>query len=833
MFKSLVAFCLSRRAVVVAGLVLFVGAGFIAFRMLNIEAYPNPTPVILEITAQAPGLSAEEMERYYTLPMEIGLYSTPGIDIIRSTSFYGLSFVRVTFKYGIDYYFAFAQASVAMQQNVSLPGGLVPTIQANSSTGEIYRYQVVGPPHFGLTNLRTVQDWIVARRLLTIPGIAAVNSWGGPTKEFEVEADPHKLEAYNVTVPQILTALGNSNINVGGREIAIGQQSINIRGVGLIDDGGSDDLTQGYKVNDIENVVLSQANGVPVLVKDVGKVSVGYRPRLGILGRDKQDDVVGAIVVQRRTEKTAEMIPKVEAAINNLNHDGSLPPGVKVVPFYDRSSLIAVTTHTVLHNLIFGFLLVFLIQWIFLGNLRSAIIVGLNIPFALFFATILLVLRGESANLLSVGAVDFGIIVDSAVILVENVFRNLQRDQGEKNSLLERLSAGAWGPDPTRPLENSAEPQVWTDRLRLILISAMQVDKAVLFSALITVAGFVPLFTMQGVEGQIFGPMARTYGYALAGALIATFTITPPLASVLLPEQVRETETIVVRILHRLYAPALRFALTHRVLVVGIELAITLGTFFLIAPRLGSEFLPHLEEGNFWIRASMPITLSLQDGEAASRKMREILLRHPEVITVVSQHGRPDDGSDASPFSNVELFAPLKPFDEWPRGMTKEKLTDQIQAEFNNELPGVVFNFSQYIEDNVEEGISGVKGSNSVKIVGPNLETITKIAEQIRDQMSQVRGIADLGIFPVLGQPNLNIKIDRAKAARYGLNSGDVNSVIQAAMGGAVATEVLEGDRQFDLVVRYTPEYRDSIEKIGNIKVGISDKSAARTPTFP
>jgi len=385
MFKSLVAFCLSRRAVVVAGLVLFVGGGFIAFEMLNIEAYPNPTPVILEITAQAPGLSAEEMERYYTLPMEIGLYSTPGVDVIRSTSFYGLSFVRVTFKYGVDYYFAFAQASVAMQQNISLPGNLVPTIQANSSTGEIYRYQVVGPPHFGITNLRTVQDWIVARRLLTIPGIAAVNSWGGPTKEFQVEVNPHKLEAYNVTVPQILTALGNANINVGGREISIGQQSINIRGVGLIDDGGSDDLTQGYKIGDIENVVLNQANGVPVLVKDIGEVSVGYRPRLGILGRDKQDDVVGAIVVQRRTEKTADMIPKVEAAINNLNHDGSLPPGVRVVPFYDRSSLIAVTTRTVLHNLIFGFILVFLIQWIFLGNLRSAIIVGLNIPFALFF----------------------------------------------------------------------------------------------------------------------------------------------------------------------------------------------------------------------------------------------------------------------------------------------------------------------------------------------------------------------------------------------------------------------------------------------------------------
>src|SRR5579863_3804942 len=453
MFKSLIAFCLSRRAIVVVGLLLFGAAGLVAFEKLNIEAYPNPTPVILEITAQAPGLSAEEMERYYTRPMEIGLYTTPGIDVIRSTSFYGLSFVRVVFKYGVDFHFAYAQAAIALQQNVTLPGGVTPTIQQNSTTGEIFRYQVVGPEHFGLANLRTVEDWIVRRRLLAIPGIVQVNSWGGPTKQFEVEVDPRKLEGYNLSLAQVLSALGNANVNVGGREIRIGQQSINIRGVGLIDDGGNDDLAQGYKVGDIENVVLDQVNGVPVLVKDVGKVSIGFRPRLGILGRDRQDDVVGAIVVMRRTEQTADMIPKVEEAIVKLNHDGSLPPGVKVVPFYDRSSLVALTTHTVLHNLIFGCSLVFLIQWIFLGNLRSATIVGLNIPFALFFATILLVIQGESANLLSVGAVDFGIIVDSAVILVENVFRNFQKSPEERQGLLQRLAGGYWGPNPTQDTE--------------------------------------------------------------------------------------------------------------------------------------------------------------------------------------------------------------------------------------------------------------------------------------------------------------------------------------------------------------------------------------------
>jgi cobalt-zinc-cadmium resistance protein CzcA len=823
MLSSLIAFCLSRRAIIVFCLIAFAGAGLVAFKKLNIEAYPNPTPVILEITAQAPGLSAEEMERYYTTPIEIGLYTTPGIDIIRSTSFYGLSFIRVVFKYGIDYHFAYAQADIAIQQNVTLPGGQIPQIQQNSSTGEIYRYQVTGPKHFDLTNLRTVQDWIVLRRLSTIPGIVQVNSWGGTTKQFNVEVDPNKLETYNVTVPQILTALGNANINVGGREIRIGQQSINIRGVGLINDGGDDDLTKGYKVDDIENVVLSQSNGVPVLIKDVAKVSVGYVPRLGICGRDNEDDVVAAIVVMSRVEETAKMLPKVKDEIAKMNTDGSLPTGVKVEPFYDRSSLIGVTTHTVLHNLIFGCVLVFLIQWIFLGDLRSAVIVGVNIPFALFFAIMILLMRGESANLLSVGAVDLGIIVDFSVILVENIFRNLQWGPEERMNLLRRLGEGFYGPDPTKP-SPSAPNTGWTDRLRLIFISGIQVDKAVLFSALITVAGFVPLFIMEGVEGQIFGPMARTYGYALAGALISTFTVTPVLASFFFPDHVEEKETLAVRFLHRLYNPALRFALAHRGLMVIIGV-VFLAITAILSSRLGSEFLPHLEEGNFWIRASMPMTLSLEDGEAAARKMRRILMRHPEVITVVSQHGRPDNGSDASPFSNVELFVPLKPFDDWPKGMNKEKLTEEIQGEFDRELPGINFNFSQYIQDNIEEAISGVKGANSVKIVGPNLQKLEEYANNVRDQMSQVKGITDLAVFPILGQPNLNIKVDRAKAARYGLNSGDINSVIQAAMGGATATTVLEGDRQFGVVVRFAGEFRDSVEKIRNIKVAYQTPS--------
>jgi cobalt-zinc-cadmium resistance protein CzcA len=816
--KGFLTFGLTRRPLVLLGLLVFLGAGLFAFSKLNIEAYPNPAPVILEITAQAPGLSAEEMERYYTIPMEVALAPTPGVDVIRSTSFYGLSFVRVTFNYGVDFYFALTQAAINLQQNANLPNNVVPQIQGGSLVGEIYRYQLVGPPHFGLTNLRTVQDWILQRRLLTVPGVVQVNTWGGTTKEYDVEVDLHKLDAYNITLPQVISALGNANVNVGGRTINIGQQSVNIRGVGLMDSGGTTDLTQGYKVQDIEKVQLSQLNGVPVFVKDVGKVTVGYVPRLGKAGRDHEEDVVAAIVIMNRTLHTNDVVARVRAEIQKINSDGSLPPGVKLVPFYDRTTLVNVTTHTVLHNLFFGCVLIFLIQWIFLGDLRSAIIVGINIPFALFFSIIILVVRGEDANLLSAGAVDFGIIVDAAVILVENIYRNFQATPEARQALLHQLAEERWGADPTRG-RDASDPRAWTDRLRLLLASGLQVDKAIFFSTAIIVAAFIPLFTMQGVEGQIFGPMARTYAYALVGALIATFTVTPCLASLLLPEEIREVETIVVRGLRSAYTPVLRWSLANRRITIAIGLVFLLVSGFL-GSRLGSEFLPTLEEGNLWIRASMPPTISLEAGEPIVNKMREMILSHPEVITVASQHGRPDDGSDAAGFYNAEFFVPLKPFDEWPAGMDKAKLISELQVEFEKEFVGIDMNFSQYIQDNVEEGLSGVKGANSAKVIGPDLATLERIAKAAMREMAQVQGITDLGAFWVLGQPNLNIKIDRERAARYGLSVNDINTVVQAAMGGTVATTLLEADRQFGVVVRLSPEYRGSVDAVRNIKVG-------------
>jgi cobalt-zinc-cadmium resistance protein CzcA len=803
MLKALISTALLRRPLMLLGLAAFFIAGFIAYTRLNIEAYPNPAPVILEITAQAPGLSAEEMERYYTVPMEVGLATTPGVNNIRSTSFYGLSFVRVTFDYGVDYYFAYNQAALALQQNVQLPNGVTPTIQASSLVGEIYRYQLVGPPHFGLTNLRTLQDWVLQRRLLTVPGVVRVVTWGGTTRQYQVVADPHRLEAYQITLQQLLQALGNANVNVGGRTIEFGQQSVNVRGLGLI---GS--------VEDIGNIVLRQSAGTPVLVKDVAQVQIGYVPRLGQAGRDADDDAVLAIIIMNQTLHTKDVLARVQREVALINHDGTLPPGVKIVPYYDRSTLVNVATHTVVHNLVYGCVLVFLIQWVFLGDLGSAVVIALTIPFALFFSILMLVVTGQSANLLSLGAVDFGVIVDAAVILVENVFRSVQKPPEERRAIVHGYLEG----------HALSRAQGWTGRLRLMYISAIQVDRAVLFSTLIIVAAFLPLFTMQGVEGQIFGPMARTYGYALAGALVCTFTVTPALMAYLLPRQVHEVETWLVRCLRRLYTPVLRWALAHRTATVGIGAAFLLIAVVLLT-QLGSEFLPTLEEGNLWIRATLPPTISLQAGDAMVTRMREIIRAHPEVITVTSQHGRPDDGSDASGFNNVELFCPLKPFDQWPRGETKATLVAELQQQLTGEFVGTGFNFSQYIQDNVEEGLSGIKGANAVKIIGPDLPMLERLAGKVYAQLLHVRGVQDLGIFHVLGQPNLDVRIDRARAARYGLNTGDVTAVLQAALGGTQATTVLEGDRQFQLVVRFAEPYRDRLDSVRDLPVGYPNAS--------
>ncbi|HYL99514.1 MAG TPA: CusA/CzcA family heavy metal efflux RND transporter [Blastocatellia bacterium] len=787
MLRSIIEFALARRSMVLAILILFVGAGLVAFHRLNIEAYPDPSPPMMEIITQSPGQSAEEIERYITIPVEIAMAGMPGLEHVRSISLYGLSDVKVQFSYDSDYYFALQQVLNRLN-NLTLPNNVQPQISPESAVGEVFRYQLVGPPGYSLTDLKTLQDWVLERRFRTVPGVIDVVGWGGLSKEYHVDVDLNKLTAYHITLPQVMAAIGNSNQNVGARTLDIGQQSANVRGIGLI-----------RSIDDINNIVLNQVGGTPVLLKDVATSEIGHAQRLGISGRDSENDIVEGIVLMRRGEKTLEVINRIEHEVNGLNSSGVLPSGVKVVPYYDRRELIGVTTHTVLENLIFGIIQIFFVQLLFLGDLRSAIIVSASIPVALFFAIVIMYLRGDSANLLSVGAIDFGIIVDSTVIMVENIFRHLREGGG---------------------LSRRHEPKLrlHTSRLREIFLGAAEVDKSIFFSTAIIIAAFIPLFTMQGVEGQIFAPMAKTYGYAMIGSLLATFTVAPVLSSFLLPERVSEREPAFVRVVKRGYVYLLRLVLRYRAVTITAALSL-LAITASVLPLLGTEFLPRLEEGNLWIRATLPPTISLDAGQKYVVKMREEMRKFPEVTTVVSQHGRPDDGTDPTGFFNAEFFVPLRPFDQWPRGVTKDKLIEQMKKQLEANFVGVDFNFSQTIQDNVEEAVSGVKGENSIKLFGTDLDQLEQHAQEIKDQISSVKGIEDVGVFTELGQPNLLIEVDRDRCARYGLATGDVNSIVQAAIGGHEITDVFEGERHFPIVVRLDKRYRQNVQDIKGILV--------------
>jgi heavy metal efflux system protein len=796
MLRSLIAFCLSRRLLVMVAFAAFLGLGFVAFLTLNIEAYPDPAPPIIEIIAQQQGQSPEEVERYITIPIEIAVASTPGLKFIRSNTVYGLGFVRLQFEYGLDYHFV-RQQTLNRLKDAVLPAGVLPVISPAGGISEIFRYELVGPPGMDVMRLKTLQDWVVERKLRLVPGVADVAVLGGKTKEFQAEINLDRMMAYGLTLPQIMTAISASNSNVGGRTIAIGEQSVNVRSIGVIS-----------SMDDIGNIVLTQQGGVPVLVSDVAKVRIGFAPRLGLAGRDDKTDVVTGIVLMQKLERTMDVVKRVRAAVERINTDGSLPSGVKVVPFYDRGDLVAITVQTVLHNLLFGVALIFLIQWVFLGNLRCALIVAATIPVALFLAVMITVVRGESANLLSVGAIDLGIIVDGTVIMVENIFRHIaHRTPGVTEDGPARLS----------------------DRLHRVLAGAIEVDKAIFFSVIITIAAFLPLFTMQGVEGQIFGPMARTYAYALLGAVIATFTVTPVLASILLPAHVEEVETFVVRHIRNFYQAVLVRAVRNyrgAAVIALVFLALCLSLSF----RLGTEFLPKLEEGNLWIRAVMPPTITLEAGMETVAKIRAIIASYPPVQTVFSEQGRGDEGTDPDGSFLAEFFVPLKPADTWPSGLTKEQMVKQMSEKLNREFVGVDFNFSQYIQDNIEEAVSGVKGENSIKIFGKDLNELERLSKSVKTELSGVRGVADPASFNLLGQPNLIVQIDRAKVARYGFSIGDINSVVQAAIGGQEVSKVYEGEMIFALTVRLAPEFRTDVDAIRAIPVALPN-SDPKTPT--
>lgn len=794
--NGIVALALRQRVLVVMFSGFMVLAGAIAFMRLNIEAYPDPVPPMVNVITQSQGLSAEEVERYITIPIETATGGLQHLRLVRTTSVFGLSDVKLQFSYDTTYEQALQRVLNQLALLGALPGGAQPQISPMSPIGEIFRYRITGPADMSVTDLKTLQNWVLNRLFRAVPGVVDVVGWGGKNKTYEVSVDFNKMLAFGLTLPQVMNAISNANVNVGGNTVRIGPQAGVVRGVGLM-----------QSMDDIRDTFVAEIGGNPVRIGDIAEVFVSNQPRLGIAGKNLEDDVVQGIVLMRRGEQSMPTILRVQAEVARINAGGVLPPGVQIERIYDRKELIDVTTTTVMHSTAFGIVLIFIIQWLFLGNFRSAVIVASTIPFALSFAVVIMVMRGESANLLSVGALDFGLIVDASVIMTENIFRLLSERSHHRS---------------THPVHQT-DDEDWRERIATILQGSGQVIVAILFSCLIIVASFTPLFTLQGVEGHIFSPMAKTYAYALTGGLLAAFLVSPVLAAYLLKGKLSEEETLLVRGLRRAYEPVLEAAVRRRRLTL-IAAAAMMAASLLAARSLGLEFLPKLEEGNMWIRATLHPTISLEEGNDYVNRMRNMVARYPEIDSVVSQQGRTDDGTEVAGFNNVELFAPLRPKHLWREGVDKPKLIAEILAELSAAFPGVDFNFSQYLEDNVAEAASGVKGENSIKLFGNNLAETAVVAQRIRAELDSVRGVEDLAVFNVLGQPTVNITIDRVAAGRYGLTPQDINTAVRVAIGGDSPGDFYEpnSDRRFPIVVRLAPQFRQSPEAIQNLRIGVT-----------
>ncbi|WP_426958418.1 efflux RND transporter permease subunit [Muricoccus radiodurans] len=793
--RHLVVQALERRPLVLLLLSVFLIVGVLGFRSLNIEAYPDPVPPTVVVITQNPGQNAEEIERTITIPIEVAMSGLPNLTTVRSTSLFGLSDVRVQFNFNYTYEEAVQQVLNRLGQLGSLPNGAQPGISPASPIGEIMRYRLVGPPGYPLEDLKTLQEWVLDRRFKRVPGVIDVTSFGGISKTYSVQVDLGRLSAYGLALPAVVEAIRAGSVNVGAGTISLGPQSVVVQGIGLIRD-----------LDDIRHVVLGSRDGQPVLVSDVATVGMGNLPRLGVAGHENEDDVVLGTVLMRRGERTLPTIHGVQEEVARINAGGVLPPGVRIVPLYDREDLVSTTTVKVVHNILEGVLLILVIQWLFLGDLRGAAVIAATIPFAFFFAVLMMLARGESANLLSLGALDFGLLVDATVIMVENIFRHLH------------LARHHPGPDgKPRPVPMT------------VLKAASEVDNAILFSILIIIAAFIPLFAMGGIEGRIFGPMAKTYAYAIGGALLATFTITPALAATFFKPETEEKDTFAVKGIRWAYVRLFGGGMRHRLVTMLLAGAMLAGSGAALS-RLGAEFLPTLEEGSIWLRATMPSTISLEEGNPVANRIRRALMEFPEVITVTSQQGRPDDGTDSAGFFNAEYFVPLVPQERWTTGHTRDELVAAVSRRLERDFPGVEFSFSQTISDNVQEAASGVKGANAVKVIGPDPAVASRIAEQIRREMSQVQGIADLGVLLSVGQQTLSVTVDRARAARLGLTVTDVNAAISAAVGGQEAGSVFEagGDRNFPIVVRLAAEYRNSMEAIGRVPVGTAGNAVLR-----
>lgn len=853
MTGGLIQWALHSRLVVILLMCVLALVGGYAFVHVNVEAYPDPAPAIIEVVAQYDGASAEEVERQVTVPLEIALSGMPGLKYTRSKSMFGLAHLRNQFNYGVGYNAA-RQEVINRLAMVSLPAGVEPEISPASPIGEIYRYTLSSPedahgePIYTLNDLKSLQDWTIARELQRLPGIAGVVGCGGTVKRYEIRPDPDRMRQYGITLDDLETVISQSNANVGGSFITQGNTVQIVRAVGLI--GGGEDPMEfactlatpseaarymrsedRLRIREMRQIVIRAVNNIPVRVgmvvqggpvhsdDDLGLegVVIDHQIRQGQVGFAKritsdvdfaggpqesefinQNEVVQGIVLLRKNEKSLPALHLVADKIEELNHNGKLLPGVQIVPYYDRSSLIGVTTDTVHENLLVGLVLVTAILLAFLGNVRTAIIVAINIPLALMFAFGALMLRGKSANLLSIGAVDFGIIVDSTVIMVEHIYRRLS---------------------------HPASDQALTTQQR-VLKAAGEVQRALFFSTLIMVCALLPLFTLQGPEGQIFGPMADTYAFALGGALLLALTVSPVLCSLLFKRLKPAKNNILVRTVERFFVGQLEWMLRHRAVSVGAMLTILVGTLAAL-PMLGREFMPELEEGNLVIRGTFPANISLETVALNAHRLRELIVRFPEVQLVASQIGRPDDGTDPTGVNELQCFVPLKPVDEWPvisslaRKRSKNELLQAMSDQLEDQVRGASWDFSQIIRDNVMESLSGVKGENSIKIFGPDLVELERLANQVQHRIEQVQGVTDAGVFRIQGQTNLAFTIDRDKCASWGVRVADIDDVVSTAVGGSTFSQMIEGEKRFDIALRWPGHLRDSVDAILQIPVDI------------
>jgi cobalt-zinc-cadmium resistance protein CzcA len=790
MIRGFVEYALKNRFIIMMVTVLLLLWGAISFHNLPVEAYPDVANNYVQIITQWPGRAAEEVEQQVTVPIEIQMNGMPHLEHLRSVSLFGLSSVMLIFddQSSNDWN---RQKALERLSAVTLPAGITPQMGTDwSPVGQIFWYTLKSTnPKYDLMELKSIEDWTLEKQFKSVPNVVDVSSFGGTTREYQVRVDPNKLVAYGLSIGQVEQQLANNNTNAGGSFVEAGLQQINVRAVGLFN-----------SVRDIEQTVITTKNGTALRVMDIATVAQGPKIRLGQIGKAihrangtvlDNDDVVEGIVLLRKGANSDDTLVGIHDKVKELN-EHILPPGVKVVPFLDRSDLVHYTTHTVLHNLTEGILLVSIILFLFLGNLRGSLIVALTIPFSLLFASICLSLRNIPANLLSLGALDFGMVVDGAVVMVENIVRHLSHGENSVKSTIERIRDAAY-----------------------------EVQRPVFYAIAIIITAYLPIFTLQRVEGRLFKPMAWTVAFALLGALLFSMIIAPVLSSVFFKEGVREWHNPVMDYLKRSYRISARWAIEHRWVTVGAAaFAFCLALFLMFSGVIGSEFLPHLDEGAIWARGTLAPSTGPTEGTRVMNQARDIFAAFPEVTQVVSQVGRPDDGTDTTGFFNTEYFVDLLPKDKWRPVFheNKEELIGAMDRELSK-IPGVLWNFSQPISDNMEEAVSGVKGELAVKIYGDDLRLLEQEADQIVGIMRDIPGIEDLGVFRVIGQPNLNFIVDRKAAARYQINVADIQDAIQTAVGGNALSQVLQGEQRYDLVMRYQAPYRDTKEAIENIRL--------------